>query len=54
MHGGTSSGRLSFPDSAGSPLLIASSRSLCRFVIYPVNPAMDLVGSREGSPVRRL
>ena len=52
--GGTSSGRLSFPDSAGWPLLIAPSRVLCRFVVYPVNPAMDLVGSREGSPVRRL
>ena len=43
-----------FPDSAGWPLLIAPSRALCRFAMYPVNLAMDLVGSREGSPVRRL
>ena len=48
------SGRLSFPDSAGWPLLIAPSRALCRFGVYPVNPAMDLEGSPEGSPVRRL
>ena len=29
-------------------------RELWRFVIHPVDVTVDLVGSREGSPVRRL
>ena len=51
---GTLSGQLSFPDSAVWLLLIASIRALCRFGVYPVYPAIDLEGSREGSLVRRM